>query len=188
MRVISGMILRLLGWKVTAKLPPDLKKCVIVAAPHTSNQDFFIGRLAYFTLGTPVKFLIKKESFQNPLGGLLKKAGGIPVDRGKANNLVEDIASLFGKHEVMNVIITPEGTRKLVKNWKRGFYYIALKAKVPIILGYIDYKTKTTGFGPILYPTGNFEADFEIIENFYRTKTAKFPELFNLSPVNKPIN
>ncbi len=182
MRTFSGLILKLFGWKIVGEIPENnVKQSVILAAPHTSNLDFFIGRLTYFELKTPVRFLIKKESFENPLGWLLKKSGGIPVDRSKRNNLVDEVASLFSQHEVLNVIITPEGTRKLVTNWKRGFYYIALKANVPIVLGFLDYKNKEAGFGPILHPTGDFDADFKVIEDFYRSKTARYPEKFNLS-------
>ena len=184
MRYLSKLILRLSGWRIVGAMPPDIKKCVILAAPHTSNLDFFIGRLAYFVLGVPVKFLIKKESFQNPLGGLLKKMGGIPVDRGKSNNLVEAVALLFKRHEVLNVVITPEGTRKLATNWKRGFYYIALKANVPIVFGFLDYAKREAGFGPVLMPSGNFEKDFKQIIDFYRNKGARYPAQFNLSPDN----
>lgn len=166
-------------------MPPDITKCVILAGPHTSNLDFFIGRLAYFVLGVPVKFLIKKESFQNPLGGLLKKMGGIPVDRGRSNNLVEEVAGMFKKHDVLNVVITPEGTRKLAKNWKRGYYYIALKANVPIVFGFLDYAKKEAGFGPVLYPSGDFDKDFIQVVEFYSTKGARYPAMFNLSPQNR---
>ena len=185
MKYLSQLIVWLMGWKITGSIPPDIKKCVILAAPHTSNWDFIVGRLAYFTLGIPVKFLIKKELFVKPVGGLLKKMGGIPVDRGRRNNLVDDVAALFGHHSVLNVVITPEGTRKKVDNWKKGFYYIALKANVPLVLGFVDYKTKTTGFDGVIYPSGDFEKDFVLIQAFYKTKTAKHPLMFNLSPENQ---
>ncbi len=182
MKWISKIIFRLMGWKLKGLLPQDIKKCVILAAPHTSNMDFILGRLAYFILGVPVKFLIKKESFKPPLGGLLKRMGGIPVDRSRNNNLVGQVAGLFNKSEVLYVVITPEGTRKLVHNWRKGFYYIALKANVPIALGFMDYGKKEGGIGPVFYPSGDYEADFETIRAFYRTKTARYPEKFNLSP------
>lgn len=181
MRALSRYLLSLAGWKIKGSIPSDVRKCVILAAPHTSNWDFVIGRLAYFVLGVPVKFLIKKESFKGPMGWILKKMGGIPVDRGRSNNLVEQIARLFTKEETLNVVITPEGTRKLVKEWKKGYYYIALKANIPIVMGFLDYKQKEAGFGPILYPTGNYEADFEQIKAFYQHKTARYPEKFNLN-------
>lgn len=183
MKYLAGLILKLIGWKVEGSVPAHIKKCVIVAAPHTSNWDFIIGRLVYWRLGVPVKFLIKREVFDHPLGGLVKALGGIPVDRKKSTNLVEQVADLFNQYEELNVIITPEGTRKLVTEWRRGFYYIAQRANVPIIIGYIDYKNKIGGYGPVLYPSGNFDADFERIKAFYRDKTARHPEMFNLSPM-----
>lgn len=179
---ISDKIVKLLGWKLVGEIPKDVKKCVIAVAPHTCIYDFIIGRLAYFALGTPVKFMIKKEFFDNPLlNGLLKKLGGIPIDRSRSNNVVNQVSALFDKYETLNIIITPEGTRKLVKNWKRGFYYIALKAEVPIVLGFLDFKTKELGFGPIIYPTGDFDKDWVEMEKFYRGITAKHPERYNLS-------
>lgn len=184
MQIISRFILWLMGWRIIGNIPSDIKKCVILAAPHTSNMDFFIGRLAYWSLAVPVKFLIKKEAFQNPLGFLVKNMGGIPVDRKKSTNLVDQVADLFKDYEVLNVIITPEGTRKLVTNWKKGFYYIALRANVPIVMGFVDYKSKVGGFGPVIYPSGDFDADFKQIEDFYRTKSARFPKMFSLSPEN----
>lgn len=184
MKYIAKAILWIMGWKIVGKIPEDIKKCVIMAAPHTHNMDFFIGRLAYWALDVPVKFLIKKEAFQNPMGGLLKKAGGISVDRQKNNNLVEGVAALFNEYEVLNVIITPEGTRKLSMQWKRGFYYIALKANVPLVLGFADYGNKTCGFGPVIYPSGDYDADYKLMEEFYKSKTARIPAFFNLSPEN----
>lgn len=95
--------------------------------------------------------------------------------------MVEYVASLFSEYEVLNVIITPEGTRKLVTEWKRGYYYIAQRAEIPIVLGFADYKNKQGGFGPVIYPSGNYEKDFVMIEEFYKTKTARHPEKYNLS-------
>ena len=106
--------------------------------------------------------MIKKEFFDNPiLKPLLLKLGGIPVDRSKSNNIVNQVAALFAKYDDLNIIITPEGTRKLVNNWKRGFYYIAQKADVPIVLRFLDFKKKELGFGPLIHPTGNFEEDWK---------------------------
>lgn len=183
MRKISHLILKLLGWKVYGQIPENIKKCVLVEAPHTSNMDFIIGRLAFFYLGIKAKFLIKKELFIQPLGLILKKLGGIPVDRKKSNNIVDYIATLLKNSEELVVVITPEGTRKYNPNWKKGFYYIALKAKVPIVLAYIDYGKKEGGIGKVIYPSGNFEKDFNEIVEFYINKTARYPKKFNLSPM-----
>jgi 1-acyl-sn-glycerol-3-phosphate acyltransferase len=179
--LISKLILKLKGWKIVGGIPEGIKKCVVVAAPHTSMWDFIWGRLAYWTLRVKVKFLIKKESFGLITGPLLKWSGGIPVDRGKSGNMVNTVASLFDEYDSLFITITPEGTRKYNDKWKRGFYYIALNAKVPIALGIIDYKKKEGGIGEIFWPTGNFEEDFKYIENYYRGRGAKHPERFNLS-------
>lgn len=181
-RWLGEKTLKVLGWTVVGQIPDDVKKCVITVAPHTCIADFILGRLAYCSIGTPVKFLIKKEFFDNPLlRPLLKKLGGIPVDRSRNNNTVTQVAAMFKKYETLNIIITPEGTRKRVNNWKKGFYFIAEKAKVPIVLGFLDFKKKELGFGPILYPTGNYDEDWKIMEQFYRGITAKHPERYNLS-------
>lgn len=182
LKSISKFILSISGWKVVGELPKEIKKCIIIAAPHTSSWDFVVGRLVYWVYDIPVRFLIKKEMFDNPFGWLLKELGGIPVDRGKRNNMVDYVAALFDRFDALNVIITPEGTRKCTRHWKKGFYYIALKAQVPIAIAFVDYGKKEGGFGPILYPSGDFDEDFKIIEAFYKTKTALHPEKFNLSP------
>lgn len=178
--------LKILGWKIVGEIPADVKKCVIAVAPHTCIADFILGRLAYFALDLPVKFLIKKEFFDNPiLRPLLIRMGGIPVDRSRNNNTVNEVASLFKKHDTLNIVITPEGTRKLVRQWKKGFYFIAEKAHVPIVLGFLDFKKKELGFGSLLYPSGNYDDDWKIMEKFYRGLTAKHPERYNLSANNE---
>jgi hypothetical protein len=129
-----------------------------------------------------VKFLIKKEFFDIPiLKSMLLKMGGLPVDRSRNNNLVTQVAAMFKNHDTLNIVIAPEGTRKRVNKWKKGFYYMAEMADVPIILGFLDFKKKELGFGPMFYPTGNYEEDWKFMENFYRGITAKHPERYNLS-------
>jgi 1-acyl-sn-glycerol-3-phosphate acyltransferase len=181
MKLFANLILRLAGWKVAGGLPPGIKKCVVIVAPHTSMWDFVVGRLAFTVLGIRVKFLIKKEAFKKGLGPLLKRLGGIPIDRSKSNNMVDQVAELFQHYESLYIAITPEGTRSLVTNWKRGYYYIALRAKVPIILGFLDYKEKRCGLDRIMIPSGNYEEDFKQIEAFYRGRQGKHPGKFNLS-------
>ncbi|MBO5956948.1 MAG: 1-acyl-sn-glycerol-3-phosphate acyltransferase [Bacteroidales bacterium] len=173
---------KLLGWKLVGVIPEDVRKCVITVAPHTSMADFLLGRLAYCFLDRNVKYLIKKELFNIPLlRGLLLRLGGIPVDRSGRNNIVNQAAALFTKYDDLNIILAPEGTRKRVNNWKKGFYYIALKAEVPVVLGFLDYKKKELGFGPMIYLTGNYEEDWKKMEAFYRGINAKYPERYNLS-------
>jgi 1-acyl-sn-glycerol-3-phosphate acyltransferase len=179
---IAKGILRVFGWNTTGVLPEGLTKAVLIVAPHTSYWDFVIGRLTFGASKVKVRVLIKEEAFVFPFSGLLKLLGGVPVARGKKNNMVDKAVEYLSTHDDLVVVITPEGSRRLVRQWKKGFYMIAEKAKVPIALGYIDYKTKTGGVGPIIYPSGNYEADLVSIQNFYRGMTACHPEKFNLSP------
>ncbi len=172
-----------MGWKIKVDKSIISDKAVIIMAPHTSMMDFWIGRFAFWKLQVPVRFLIKKELFWFPLGMFLRNMGAIPVDRNKRNNISGTIVNLFNKHKKFYFVITPEGTRKLTYTWKRGFYYIALKAGVPILLAYIDYGKKEGGIGKIFYPCGNFEHDLHEIQKFYLNIKARYPENFNLSSI-----
>jgi 1-acyl-sn-glycerol-3-phosphate acyltransferase len=176
--ILSRLLLKLMGWRITSVIPPGTKKCVIAVAPHTSYWDFVIGRLAYWVMGIKASFLIKKEAFNFPFGGLLRHMGGIPVDRGKSSKMVDDVVDRFNNSESLFIVITPEGTRKPVKQWKKGFYYIANKANVPIALGYIDYAKKEGGVGKVIYPDGDIEGQMKEIRDFYRGMTPKHPERF----------
>ena len=154
-----------------------------MAAPHTSNLDFMYSRAAFYLLGLPVKFAIKKEMMDTILGSLLKSIGAISIDRskgsqGKRNSYVEQMAQSLLDHDEMFIMIAPEGTRKLVKKWKSGFYYIAKQANVPMICGYLDYKNKHAGIGPIFEVTDDQNSDMEKVKAFYRTITPKYPEKF----------
>ncbi len=178
---IARFILRLLGWNIYSRVPTDIPRAVIIMAPHTSNWDFIIGRLAFYWYRMPPRILIKKEAFTGIIGPVLRLLGGIPVDRAQSQNTVKEITRRFHAHDTFYLLITPEGTRRLVKKWKRGFYFIALNAGVPIFLAFLDYRKKEGGIGMMLEPSGDFEADFKIIEDFYRGKQARHPEKFNLS-------
>lgn len=181
MKLISKFIIKISGWKIVGGIPPNVKKCVVVMAPHTSMWDFIWGRLAYWALGVKAKFLMKKEMFKPILNPFLIRMGAISVDRSKSSNTVDTIADLFNQYDSLFITITPEGTRKLSAEWKKGFYYIALQAKVPIALGFLDYEKKEGGIGPLIIPSGDFEKDFKTVEDFYRGHKAKHPERFNLS-------
>ena len=173
----------MIGWRVEGTLPDSLKKVIVIMAPHTSNWDFVLGWLGFGALGLKSKYLIKKEAFFFPIGYLVRKVGGIPVDRGH-NNVVLQIGELFKHSKELIITITPEATRSLNLKWKKGFYHIAQHAKVPVVFGFLDYKEKSGGLGPVYVITGDFEKDMEVIENFYKDKTARFPQNFNLSPEN----
>lgn len=174
---LSKHILRLLGWKAVSSIDAE-DKCVVCVAPHTSNADLFIGKLAYRSLGIDAGFLMKKEWFRPPLGWFFRHIGGVPVDRSRHTSVTDQMAEAFHTHKVFRLAITPEGTRKPNPDWKLGFYYIALKAGVPIHLAYIDYRTHTAGVGMRLIPTGDAEADMQIIKNFYKDKTGRHPANF----------
>jgi len=181
MRKLSKWLLNLWGWKTIGNVPEEHKKLLIVEAPHTSNWDYLLGMLAITSIGVKVNVIIKKELFFWPLGSLLKLIGGIPLDRSGKQNKVDALATLFKKRDELNLAITPEGTRALSTKWKKGYYYIAVKAGVPILLTALDYKKKVGIFGKLLHPTGDYDKDFKIIEDFYKGVVAKHPENFNLS-------
>jgi 1-acyl-sn-glycerol-3-phosphate acyltransferase len=177
---ISRAILKIFGWRVEGVVPIELKKFVMIAAPHTSNWDFFIGFLVYKSLGIKAYYLIKKEAFFFPLAGWLKSLGGIPVDRHTKNNVVDQVVKMFNEKEKMVLTVTPEGTRSMVKHWKSGFHKIAFAANVPVVAGFLDYKTKVAGFIGIIDLTGDYDKDLAAIQRYYIGVTAKHPQNFYL--------
>lgn len=181
MRWLCKLYLRLIGWKTGSTLSPAVKKCVLVAAPHTSNMDYPIALATLYAAGVRVRFLAKKSLFRFPLGVLMRLTGGIPVDRSKHNNMVDAMISMFVSRERLILMIPAEGTRSYVKEWKSGFYYTALGAGVPIALGYLDYGRKITGFGQLFYPTGNYQQDLKEIQDYYRQFQARHPEKSSLN-------
>lgn len=173
------LLTKVMGWKVVNEFPL-VPKCVLAVAPHTSNWDFVTGKLAYSTLGRQANFLIKAEWFFFPFNLFFSSIGGIPVKRGKSGALTDILAKEFETREWMHLGITPEGTRKPVKEWKKGFYFIALKAKVPILLIGLDYGKKEARVLDIFYPTGNYKKDIVKIKSYYKDITPKKPENFIL--------
>ena len=165
------------GWTICnhATLPA---KCVVCIAPHTSNWDFVLGILFRHAMRLQISFFMKKEWFRFPLGGLMRRLGGIPVDRSRHAALTDQMADAFAQHERFYIAVTPEGTRSYTTDWKRGFYVIACKAQVPIMLGYIDYAKKELGFGRLFAPTNDVETDMAAIKGFYKNIAAKKPEQF----------
>ena len=185
--MFGKFIIKILGWKINWTLPEEVyKKCVIIAAPHTSNWDYPIAIAAMSALGVKLKYTIKDQMMRPPYGWFFRMMGGIGVDRRpkKKNDsrlsLVDAIAQLFKRYEKLSVIVQAEGTRSLRAHWKTGFYYIALKAKVPIALGYLDYQEKIAGIGKLIYPTGDMEKDMLEIMEFYKDIPGKWPEKFTL--------
>ncbi len=166
MPVICKVVLFCLGWKVKGKLP-DVPKYVMIGAPHTSNWDFFYAMLVAFVLKIQVYAMGKKSLTEGMFGWIMKWLGVIPIDRSKSNNVVELTIKQFNCSEKLIIIISPEGTRGKITYWRTGFYYIALGAKIPICLGFIDYDRKIGGIGPLFYPTGDIDADIKTIRKFY---------------------
>jgi 1-acyl-sn-glycerol-3-phosphate acyltransferase len=167
------------GWKIGGEMPPE--RCVMVGAPHTSNEDFFHAIPVFFILRLKLNYLAKKELFRFPFGGFFKATGGIPVDRSKNTRMVDVMIRLFNEKDKLVLLIPVEGTRGYVKEWKTGFYHVAVGANVPIALGYLDYAKKEAGFGPTFYPTGDIEKDILEIKKFYKSVTPKYPEKYSLS-------
>ena len=178
-KAISKALLRLAGWKL-GPVVEDVPKCVICVAPHTSNWDFIVGKLFYTSIGCNAGFLIKKEWFFFPLGLIFRAIGGIPVDRSRNTSLVDQMANRFAGSKLFHLAITPEGTRKSNPNWKKGFYFIALKAQVPIMLIGIDYPTKTITSTKAIMPTGDFEKDMHEIKLYFKDFRGKIPENFSV--------
>ncbi|WP_338414169.1 1-acyl-sn-glycerol-3-phosphate acyltransferase [uncultured Sphaerotilus sp.] len=167
-RALSAAVLRLSGWKVEGQLPADVTKCVVIAAPHTSNWDLPYTLMVAFVLDLRVYWMGKWQIFRPPFGGLMRWLGGIAVRRETSNNLVAASAqALVDADGAVQLIVPPEGTRSKVRYWKTGFYYIALQARVPIVLAYLDYQRKVGGVGPVFHPTGDIERDMVTIKAFY---------------------
>ncbi|MCD8177397.1 MAG: lysophospholipid acyltransferase family protein [Tannerellaceae bacterium] len=173
----SRWLLKVMGWKVGPE-GEDVPKCVICVAPHTSNWDFIFGKLFYLAVGRDAKFLIKKDWFFFPFNLLFDWLGGVPVDRKKKTSVTDQMVEEFNRREKFQLAITPEGTRKAAQEWKKGFYYIANGAHVPIMIAYLDYGKKEIGIKGLFYPTGDVEEDICKIRSYYRGVTARHPERF----------
>lgn len=179
------LLFRLAGWKITHYLPADIKRCVIIGAPHTSNWDFMYGMGALKFMKLRIRFTIKKEWVRFPVKKLMLDLGALPIDRspkpdGSKKSTVEAMADLFDQRDELLLLITPEGTRSKVEKWRTGFYYVALHAKVPLALGFLDYRTRECGIDKIVYPSGDFQKDMKTIMDFYATKTGKNPDNFSI--------
>ncbi|MFP5471543.1 MAG: 1-acyl-sn-glycerol-3-phosphate acyltransferase [Bacteroidia bacterium] len=157
-------------------MPSHIKKCVIIQAPHTSNWDFIIGKMAAFAYGINIKIYIKHTLFFFPLGWILRKLGGLPINRNKRNHLVEEIAYEMIINDEFLVLLTPEGTRKYNPNWRKGFYYIAKAAQVPVIPAYMDYEKKIIGFTDAFPLSNDVDADIKKLKEFFKQYKGKHPQ------------
>ena len=181
-KIIGKLGLKIGGWTVVNQVPPDLGNAVCIVAPHTAIEDFFVGLAYFWYYGIKFKVMMKKEFFKPVVGWILKKMGGIPVNRGHQNHLVSQMVDMFSQNKGVQLVICPEGTRKKVTHWKKGFYVIAEGANVPILVGFLDYKKRRCGVEKILIPTGDYEKDLAEIWDYYKTiqVMGKYPEKFNL--------
>jgi 1-acyl-sn-glycerol-3-phosphate acyltransferase len=169
---LGRMFLKLMGWRVEGEIP-DIKKFVIIAAPHTSNWDFPITLAVAFALKMKIYWMGKAAMFRWPFAAAFRWLGGIPIDRSKSHNVVEQSIQAFHKLETLIMLVPPEGSRKKVNYWKTGFYHIARGANVPIVLGFLDYRHKVGGIGPTFHPSGHIEKDMQTIQAFYASVTGK---------------
>ncbi len=172
---LSKWLLTALGWEIHANFP-DVKKYVIIAAPHTSNWDFPLGIMAVKAVKLDVHWIGKHTIFHWPFGWFFRTLGGIPVDREHSLHLIQQIADLFENSEHLVFALAPEGTRSKTDHWKTGFYHIARTANVPIALGYLDFGKKQVGVHSTFYPGDDIEADFKVIREYYKNKHGKNPE------------
>lgn len=175
---ISKTILKMAGWTVSITVP-DYPKCIICVAPHTSNWDFILGKLAYASVGRKAGFLMKESWFFFPLGLIFKAMGGIPVPKVKGSSLVDEIVAKFNNSDQMTIAITPEGTRSRTTKWRYGFLNIARLANVPILLGAFDFKTKRIQIEDVFYPSADIDADMKKIKKFYKPFTGLYPDKFS---------
>lgn len=167
MRLCQWMMNRI-GWTIKGELP-DIKKYILIVAPHTSNWDLPLGILAGCVKQADIRFLAKKEIFVFPFRSFLRWLGGTPVNRGKNMHMVDQIVMIFEQHDRFILGLAPEGTRSPVKRWKFGFYHIAVKAKLPILLVGFDYCKKEVQLHELFYPTGDLKADYAYIRKYYLT-------------------
>ena len=178
MRSLWRLFLYILGWTIKGSYPYHLKKCIVIAGPHTSSWDFIIGLGVRSKLHLQhIKFLGKASLFKGPFGFIFRKLGGYPVERDQHHNMVDQVVELFNSHDSFSLVLSPEGTRKKVERLKTGFYHIAKKAKIPIVMAGFDFLNKEFSFSDPFYPSDDESADFQHIYQFFGPLQGKIPEL-----------
>lgn len=170
--------LKLMDWKAVNNVPADLKKFIMVVAPHTSSHDIYMGYAFRSVLKlNHIKFIAKQELFKPPFGFLFRWSGGVPVDRFNKNNFVDQVVEMFNSNDSFAIAVSPEGTRKKVDRLRTGFYHIAKKANVPIVMLALDFEHKECRFAPPFFTTDDIDTDFKHIINFFAEVKGKNPEL-----------
>lgn len=171
LRKFSLMYFRINDWEILGAMPTSSSKCVVVAAPHTTWLDLPYSLMLASCFNMKIYWMGKEELFGKPFGNIMRFLGGISIKRNQRSNKTDFYATVLREStKSLQLVIAPAGTRKNtpVREWRRGYYDIAVKAGVPIVVGYINYKERTAGIGGIYHPTGNYENDIKVIENFYR--------------------
>jgi len=171
---LARRLIRGCGWRIEGAFP-NIPKCVVIVAPHTSNWDFLVGLATMYALDLRIDWLGKHSLFRAPLAGLLRWLGGIPVDRHAPQGLVSGIAEVFRSRERLFLCITPEGTRRKVAQWKSGFYRIAEAGRLPIVPVAFDYARRVVSIMPQFFPTGDYAADLPVIQSFFAGIRARRP-------------
>lgn len=175
-RLFSKAILQLFGWKVIDKRPADTGSAIYLVVPHTSNWDFFIGLFVRSAVGLKANYLAKKSLFDSPLGWWFRMIGGYPVDRSKNNNVTDQVVDYFKTLPYFAIAITPEGTRSKVEKWKSGFWHIARKAKVPLVLTSFDYSRKEVIFSDLYRVSDDKEKDIAELMAYFKPFVGKNPQ------------
>lgn len=173
-RAFGRLVLRLAGWRIEGGLPAE-RRFVVIVAPHTSNWDFVVGVFAMFALGVGVHFIGKHTLFRGPLGPVMRWLGGTPVDRSASRGTVQQAAAEIRARDAYVLALSPEGTRRRVVEWKRGFYHIAVAAHVPVLAVWLDYSRRVVGIGAPVHPTGDADADIARLRAFYHAGMARYP-------------
>jgi len=180
-KICNFILTKLLGWKIIGNLPKKIDKGIVIIAPHTSNWDFILGKLYYCSVGLKPKFMIKYQWFVPPIGWFIKFLGGVPVNRDNAKGSLLPIIKEIEKSNSFLLNITPEGTRKKVKKWKKGFYKLAISTGLPIYMGKFDYEKKILTISEKkFYPSGDYKKDSKVFYDFFKTgAVGKHPENFD---------
>lgn len=179
MRTLMITLMRLTGWRFAGEGFPDVRKFVIIVAPHTSNWDFIVGVMAMYALGLRGTFLGKDTLFRFPLGLLMRFLGGFPVDRTSRSDVVTQTVELVQRADRVAIVLSPEGTRKRTEKWRTGFYWIAHKAGIPVLPVAFDFSTRTIHVFPLFTTTGDVGRDLPLLRALYRPEMARYPEKYN---------
>lgn len=166
-RWLARSALRLVGWQMRGEFPRE-RKLMIIVAPHSSGWDAIWGLLVKIALGINIAFMAKAELFRGPIGWVLRRLGGFPVNRSSSAGVVEQVAERYRSRETLWVALAPEGTRRRVEQWKSGFWRIARAAEVPVLCVYFHYPEKLIGIGPLLQMSESLDEDMAQIREYYR--------------------